>query len=114
MGVLDTIAASFENRSRHYVDVPEWGADPEKPFRVWFKTPNAATLSAAEKESEGDKYKFLAIIVGRMAQNENETQMFNKLDWHDLMTRVSPDGLARVANAILSYSKLDTKAAEKN
>jgi len=112
--VLDMIAAPFEGRPRHCVAVPEWSHDPEKPFQVWFRVPNAATLSAVQKESDGDQVKYVALLVVKVAETEACERMFRPLDYKELMMRVDPAGLARLGAAILKVSQVDSREAEKN
>jgi hypothetical protein len=107
-GVLERAIAHFEARPRKKVACPEWGCE------VWFRTPNAATLSQVVRESKGDPIEQAARLVAHCARLEDDTPMFARLDYKTLMIQVDPAVVSRIANAMMDEAKIDVEAAEKN
>jgi hypothetical protein len=114
MNILEQAMARFEARPQHELDVPEWAADPTKPVTVYFKTPNAATLSKAAKESKGDSIENVARLVALVLTDADGKRLFAPLDYKELMVRTDPVALNRIAAAIMAEATIDTDAAEKN
>lgn len=114
MGVLDRAIAHFDARAQQSVAVPEWAEKPGQDFLVYFKSPNPATLSRVQTESKGDAVQMMARLVCHCATDESGKKLFAPLDHKEMMLRVDPAVLTRVANAIMAEARLDPEGAEKN
>jgi hypothetical protein len=114
MSILEQAMSRFEARPQHELDVPEWSVDPKKPVKVFYKTPNAATLSRAAREAKGDAIENVARLVALVLTDADGVRLFAPLDYKDLMVRTDPVALNRIAAAIMAEAKIDVDEAEKN
>lgn len=113
MSVLENAIAQFEARPTFEIEVPEWGK-PDAPLVVYYKTPNAATLSKVIKESKGDPIEQAARLVAHCARDGKGEKMFNPIDYKDLMIKVDFAIVSRIAAAIMRDARFDVGEAEKN
>jgi hypothetical protein len=105
--VLERAIAHFSARARNTVEVPEWGVT------VYYSTPNGATLSLVQRESKGDAIEAAARIVAHVAEDEAGKKLFSRLDYKDLMVKVDPAIVGRIAGAIMDDAKLDGTPKEQ-
>lgn len=119
MRVLDRAIAQFQNRPVFEIEVPEWG-EGETPLIVYYKTPNAATLSRINREAKGDPIEIAARLVAeRSLVDADGTKMFKPIDYKTLMVQADPAVFSRIAQKIMKDAKLDLSEpaldeAEKN
>lgn len=118
MDILDNAKAHFSAKldgGLLSLEVPEWGKDG-KPAIIYFK----ASLSLKERDPiyqlmrQGTLDMFAEVLIIR-ALNEDGKPVFKKIDKGELMRRVDPDVIIRVAKEIADISQADsTEDAEKN
>lgn len=114
--VLERALAQFDTRATHSVEVPEWG-EAGKPLTVYFRAPNAATLSKVTRDSEGDAVKQMAMLVAQCALDEKGGRLFTNMNWRDLFDGTDPAVVGRIAGAIMAEARFgneSVKDAEKN
>jgi hypothetical protein len=114
MNILEQAMSRFEARAQHEIDVPEWSADPKKPVKVFYKTPNAATLSKAKKDAKDDSIEMVARLVALVLTDGNGERLFKYAQYKDLMVSTDPNVTNRIATAIMAEAKIDVDEAEKN
>lgn len=99
----------FSGRAVKTVEVPGW------PEPVYFKVPNLSTLKQTMADAKGDPVEMQARVVVACAEDGKGVKIWpNKIDYTEVMTRIDPGIVARIANAIMAEAKLDVAAAEGN
>lgn len=105
--VKEKAKAQWADRSRGQVDVPEWETT------IYFKTPNLAMLKDVSNDSGRDPIESQARLVVACATDVNGERIWNKAEWHDLMTAYDPSIVSRIASAIMSKSSFAATPQEK-
>jgi len=105
--VLERAIAHFQAKPRNKVEVPEWGVT------VFYGTPNGVTLSLVHRDSKGDPVEMAARMVAHIAEDEAGKKLFSRLDYKDLMVKVDPAVVQRIAEAIMKDARLDGTPAER-
>ena len=103
---LDTAKAHFSGAPLDHLDVPEWGEEPERPLRVFFRS--KMTIRERDRlynKPEGGSYTGFATMarcVALMALDERGKRLFNELDdLHALTYEVDQAIVTRIAARIL-------------
>ena len=94
MSVLEQAKKHFAGINIKKIDVPEWGC-----------TIYAKPLTLKQKgiiNAIGDNVESLAELLIMKAQNEQGEKLFRKEDSYELLNKVDPDVLSRVASAIMT------------
>lgn len=115
MSAIDRAKKHFSDLGAMRMEVPEWSDDQGRPLVV-----TASPLTLADKdhlakvgETYGSQsYETMAHILILHARDVNGRPMFTLEHKQDLMRRVDPDVLSRIAVAIVEGT--DPKALKKN
>lgn len=100
MAAIDQLKAHFSAQSVRVIEVPEWG-EANAPLLIYAKP-----LTLADKQKlrrlamEGGEMEVLAHTLIIKATDGEGQPLFTVADKHDLMHKVDPDVLARVASQI--------------
>ena len=114
MGVLDAARTRFAARPRNRMAMPEWTPDGEPVMEVFFKTPNAITLSEIEEASKGNQFEQTARLVVACAEDQEGQKLFAPGDHKDLLIFTDPVALGRLGRAIMAGASIDAEQAAKN
>lgn len=104
MDVIDRAVEHFEAFGLQKIEVPEWAAEPGKPFFVYFHPITLAEIQKLEhaRVREGEIARLADALILK-ALTEDGKKMFTLEHKLKLRTRVSPDVIARVAKYIIGF-----------
>ncbi len=107
MGAIDAVTSHYEKNEKQYIDIPEWSVDGV-PLRIRW---NLLSMERKRKllSNEADQIEVLV----DMAIDENGEQLFDKADKPKLRRKADTAIIARIVNAMLRITVLNTEDLEE-
>lgn len=114
MSPLDRIKAQHSTPGPLDVKVPEWGDGPGKPLVIRYRKLNLIDVDAAAQAAPNSTVRQNVELFCILAQNEDGSQMFKRIDALELMEHADPAVLGRVMREMGIIRTADPEAIEKN
>jgi hypothetical protein len=99
MSILDRAKSHFESKEIKRIEVPEWGENGE-PAIITAEPFTLSDRKSLLKYAREDEVEFYVRLVIMKAMDESGKKIFDLSDKPILMTKVDPEVIIRLANAI--------------
>ncbi len=111
MSAIDQAKKHFSAKEIKELAVPEWG-DENGPLIIYSDPVTLAEKNRVSKRADRDKFEALAFAIILKAKDSSGEKLFTIKDKHDLIHKVDPDVLTRVAAEVMEVD--DEEVTEKN
>lgn len=106
MSVMENMMSHFSDKEISSIEVPEWGTD-EKPLVIHYKPFTLAEQKKLYSMAKDDNIEMLAYTLILKALDEEGNKMFTMSDKRNLMNKVDPYILAKVAGHITDSESVE-------
>jgi len=104
--LLKHISDHFDGKTRHQIEVPEWGSK-DKPLVVYFTKTNLKQAAEGLRLADNDPIMFQARIITIKATDKDGNRLFKMAEASELAENADPAVIARLATAMAPITSPD-------